>query len=426
MLTILNSNISLAHQFIGLSPSISALSQSEAITSTAQGTDCLFYNPATLPVQRPHLSILGVEGNTDRDSISRVEDYQSGESAVISGEDFALEEFYKKLNSDKPIRLSTTARVLDLVLPYFSLSSIGSVRASSARNIDSYTMKTEADIGAIGGVGFSIWRFSFGLARYGLLRVGVESSPSTAQFNAIDTAIKDKTFTPQLLPFREFTSFQYGGLNGTNAGLLFRFLPDNQSGIGLAVLNAGSAKSSRKAPIDREDFRQLENELFNEAQSHSLELTVPADIPQIINLGTNLAYGNPEEPFFAQIAIDYHDINGDYIQNKLAIASEVALILTDKAALASAWPVYSRDNLVYHMGLLGLRGFFSIRPSSYLSYGIGMSFHFGTQMKISLLKLDVDAFELKTLESDNSIDTTQINELDLLGLSAKLALTLIF
>ena len=426
MYTVSASKVALCHQFVGLAPSASGVGQAEALTSTAQGSDCLFYNPASLPLQRPHLSLFGVDANTDRDSVSRVEDYQTGDYAFISEEEFALEEFYHKLNSDKPINLSSTARLLDLVLPYFSLGTFGVLRASSGRISDSYYMNTSVDMGAIGGIGFSIWRFYFGFAKYALLRAGVRSTPSAEQFDVIDNAINDKSFSPSILPFRDFTSIEYGGLNGSNLGFMFQPLPDNLSSVGVAVLNVGSPKFSSKAPIKHKDFDKIEDELILEAQSHSIELERPEELPQMVNVGASLAYGNPEEPVFARIAADFHDMNGSYIDNKLAIATEFGLVLTDQAALASAWPIYSRDSLVYHMGLLGIKGFFSIRPKSYLTYGFGMSFHFGTQMKISILKLDINAFELKTLKENNTVDTTQIHELDLVGFNAKLALTLIF
>lgn len=426
ILSLLRGTGSLGQPYVGLAPSTSALSQAEALTSTARGSDCLFYNPANLANERPHLGILGVEATADRDSVERVRDYQSQDSKLVSGEDFALDEFYRKLNSDKPINLKSTARILDLVLPFFAISTIGVIKASSNRNTDSYHMNTYTDVGIIGGLGLSFMGFSLGVSRFSVLRAGLESNPSLSQFAVIDDAIKSDTFSDELLPFDEFTSFQYGSVAGTNIGALFQIFSENPSSIGIAVLNVGSANSSSKSSIKRKDFKDLETKLFTEAEKHGITVSVPEKIPQMLNVGANLAYGNSDDPLFARIACDYQDIGGDFIEHKLAIASELSLVLTDEAALASAWPFYSSDRIVYHMGLLGLRSFVSVRPSSYLSYGLGMSFHFGTQMQLSLLKLDINAFELKALSNDNSIDSGEINERDKIGVSAKLALTLIF
>ena len=303
-----------ANHSVGLIPSTDSLGRAEAITSAPNRTDALFYNPASLPWQSVHIGIAGIEFSSDKDSIDKTE--ASSQSQQTSDES-VLKDFYQKLNSEHPIEISSTARLIQIVLPFVSVSSFAKAEANSqkVRGTDAYhAMKTKFTMGLIAGLGFSIKRLSFGYSTYGLIKSSIESSPTEDQLSTISNAIENNNFDENTVPFRDFTRFYYGGARGSNAGVQWQLFDDNPSSIGIAVLNIGDTKFKKETPFEREDVKEIEETLTEESQVHNITLELPQEIPQMLNAGIALGYGKRDSIGKFRVALDYNDINGDVIE----------------------------------------------------------------------------------------------------------------
>lgn len=408
----------IAHaQSVGLIQSPSSRGHAEAVTSNISGTDSLFYNPAALAWQAWSFRLVGVEAASDTDSQERVKKFVNNESDSKS---FSLVDMYDKLNSTKPVAVESVARLADIAIPYFAVSSFSRLAATSESTADHYDMNVYGDVGATAGFAIKIGKLGIGYSQFRLIRARINTQPSQEQFQAIMDAAENNTLDENTVPFRDFTQFYYGGAVGQNAGLLYRLFDEkNPSAIGVSALNIGGTKFTTKAPITNKKLKELEKTMQEEAGTYDIDLELPSDIPEMYNVGVTLGWGNEESVFRALCSVEEDDVGGDYIQYKTAASCDMGFQLPDKLALASAVDVYKNDKYLYHAGLMSARVFGGRRFDVYDAYGAGLSFHFGYMKQISLVRLDLEGFQTTPLQD-------KFKHLALTGVRAVLGLTLIY
>jgi hypothetical protein len=407
--------------WVGLAPSSEARGRGEAVTANAHGSDALFYNPALLRRQRFSARLVGLELNSDEASVKLAR-----KAYTEQEKGFELAEVYSKFNSDQPSFFSTTARALDIVTPFVAASSFASMSGSSFRpevsgeQLPYYDMSFGADVGIIGGFAVGLYKLSLGYSQYTLTRAQIDTNPFESTINQIRTESKEGTLNTSDINFRDFTQFYYGGTRGHNAGMSLALFDDNPSNISVSVLNIGGSKFTSDSPIDRKDFRKAEDKLLEEAATYSIELRTPTELQQITNAGIYLGYERPDSIINSGVTIDYHDIGNDAIKQKLAASYHFGIEFPDKLAMAAAKPFIIKEKHVIHAGLLGLKAFGGTRIGSYATEGLGMTFHIGYNMLVSLIRIDLEAYRIHPL-GDNPDNITQS-----VGGKATVGLTLIF
>lgn len=421
LLSIMLAPVSLAQSWVGLAPSAEARGRGEAVTADAHGSDVLFYNPALLRRQRFSLRILGVEMNSDESSVKLAKDaYENGE------EDFTLAEVYSKFNSSAPSFFSSTARALDIVTPYAAISSFASVSGGSFMptvtpdQLPYYDMSFVADAGVIAGFGVGIKKLSLGYSQYTLTRAQINTTPLESTIDQIRTEADAGTLAETEIAFREFTRFFYGSTRGHNAGMSIELFDDNPSNISVSVLNIGGSRFTEKSPVNRQDFRAAEDKLLEEANTYNIELSTPSDLPQMTNAGISLNYALSDTALNTGLAVDYHDIEGDTVEHKLAASWHFGLELPDKLAMLTATPVFKHEKHVIHAGLLGIKAFGGARVGSYGTEGLGASFHVGYNQLVSVVRIDLEAYRIHPLAGNPDNITPSI------GGKAAIGITLIF
>ncbi len=409
-------------QSIGLLPSSSTRAKAEAVVSDVSGSDALFYNPAGLAWQSWSLRLIGVEMGSDTDSQKRISDFQQ---QTTSDETSMIAEAYRKLQSPQPVVVETTARLADLAIPYLSFTSFSRITGKSeylgeAKQVDGYDMQLDADFGAAAGASIKIGKLGIGYSQYRLVRSQIRSSPSSAQLNSVIDAAAAEELTEETVAFREFSKFRFGGAFGQNLGLLYRFFgAGNPSGIGLSVLNLGGTKFSEELPVTNKDLLEYEERFRAEADLYGIEMSLPDDIPEMINAGLSLGWSAQEDAVKIYCSVDENDIGGDRVTHKTAAGCEAGLTLPDKLALALAAEIIKKDDQIYHVGLLGARVFGGRRFDAYESQGAALSLHLGYKKVISLVRIDLEAFQTKALDE-------RYKFMAMTGFRAILGLTLIF
>lgn len=404
---------------VGLVASTSSWGRAEALTSSARGSDALYYNPALQAFNRFSLRLLSIEVATDKNSVNEtVEKYQNG----IDPRKFTVGDFYRRLDSEKPISTETMARLLDITVPYLGVSSIADLKVSSRRLPDTsaYDMRVSADVGGIAGFALSFKGIAIGYSQYQITRAVVASSPSDDQMSKIRQAVAADELTDQTVPFRDFSSFQYGGARGHNIGFAFRPIGDNPTGLALSVLNMGNARFGENSMIRSKDLHTLETKMRAEAQQYDIALSKPDEIPEMINAGVNVGLEDPDGYFHLLLAGDYDDIGGHTLDHKLGTSCEAGFELPAKLALLASWPILKKEKKYQiHMGFLGLSVFGGYRPGDYYTRGARIAFHFGYNKIFSIVKLEIEGFELTPVK--NNIDTQ-----GMYGLKSILGLTFLF
>jgi hypothetical protein len=390
----------------------------------------VFYNPAALAWARFQVGLLGIELNASANQ-ARVSSSQDDVNKDSSAEKVDVEQLYKLLNSEDPLYVGTTVRALEITAPYFSVASfINNAQTSRKVNdVDTpfYDMRSQLDIGLIAGVAIRYKKFSVGYSQYLLLRAALVSQPNESEFSTIRGALEDGSFGEDTIDYRSFTNAEYGGTRGSNIGLLYRFWEDNPTAIGLSVLNVGASRFKANAPIEREDFKKTETQMIEAAANENIDLRLPNELPQIVNVGANLGWGGDqsEDILVARASVDAHDVSGDVVSNKLAASFELGIQLPDKLALLASTPINPSGNKGegsdngLHIGFLGATAYGGIRPGQYRTSGANIAFHMGYKRAISLLRLDLDYYSLEPIGP-------QSTAIQAAGLRAVLGLTLIY
>jgi hypothetical protein len=356
----------------------------------------------------------------DNDSANKERELLSEESDTKT---FTIEDFYDQLYSQKTTSLESTLRFGDIAIPFFGLTGFSRAGATStfvdSSSRDYYDMNVRGDFGVAAGLAVKWGKLALGYSQYRLVRAHVHTEPSEAQIQQI-ADVAAGTANESTVPYRDFSEFYYGGAVGHNAGLLYRFFgDDNPSAIGISVLNAGKTKFRHDAPITNKALIKLEESMQQEAKDHDIVMTLPPDIPEMVNTGVTLGWGDEDTGFRATLSVDESDIGGKHIEHKTAASAEVGVFLPDDLALATAAEIIEIKERTYHVGLLGARIFGGTRIKAYESFGGGLSFHFGYKKKISLLRLDIDAFQSRALKD-------QYQLFGVTGFRAAFGLALIF
>ncbi len=417
-----------AEQLMGLSPSTRIRARAEAVTAAVRGSDSLFYNPAALAWNGVQIGVISIESAL---SVNRPDDFlvaeeqvdAEGNEQVAVNQSKAMEEFYGLLNSEDPIVTSATIRAVEVAVPFISLASFATTSQSSQKVNDAtspyYDMRTRADVGLIAGFGVRYKKLALGFSQYLLVRAEIQSQPSEDQFNSVREALEAGTFSDDTVDYRNFSRANYGGARGNNFGMLYRFWEDNPSAIGVSVLNAGVTHFKAKAPIDRKDFRKVEQEFIALAEENNISLYTPEALPQVVNVGLNVGWGGNEadDVFVARASLDVHDVLGEHIKDKLAGSWELGIQLPDKIALATSLPIPipidDKRPLIVHVGVLGLTAYGGMRMGEYRTSGFNLALHLGVERIVSLLRFDIDYYELTPIGGDSSAVPT--NGIRLMG-----------
>jgi hypothetical protein len=421
-----------AQIFYGLAPSPESRARAEALTVDPKGSDALFYNPAAIPGLRAHLSLLGIEMSADSQSsdvIAKIYRDKQTSSQVD------LQAFYEKFDTDQPTFFETTARAIDFATPILSLSSFVAVRGSGDRIEDFESPFTQpyrdfrlgVDTGIIGGVGLRLWKLSFGAAYYLLGRTAIRGRPTDDQIAGIRDSIAADSFQADQQAISEYTELYYGGTTGQNFGIIYNWWEGNPSGIGVSILNASGSKFKSKIPLERQDFKKVEEKVLAQADAYDIELKVPDAIEQVVNVGVNLGYTQDKALFSLGVAVDYNDIGGNTIDNKLASAWHAGVNLPDEIALALSSFIYDKGDHRIHLGLLGIRAFGGIRPGAYATEGATISFHSGLNKQFSLVKLEITGYRLHPARNPEPQASTQKGRaVGMAGFSGNIGLTLMY
>ena len=139
-----------------------------------------------------------------------------------------------------------------------------------------------------------------------------------------------------------------------------------------------------------------------EATEVGVDLKTPTTIKQMINAGGHLELGQKGEDFLnLSFSVDYQDINGSVIDNKLSFAAEFGLHIPDSWAVKFSVPIYEKDGTYYHVGLLNLNLVSGYRVNESYSYGATLGTHWGFNRALSLLRMDFQAS--KTISLDENV-----------------------
>lgn len=411
---------------IGLSPSPRSRGLAEAVTAAdGSRSDALFYNPALMARSALHLGVAGAGVVVDRGST------KLAEAAARDGSDVdPLQSVADKLASKDPTYAGTHGRLLDIITPFGGIAGFGGASLYSEHDADAahHRAKLSADAGAIVGVAAKLGPVSLGYSQYWLNRAGLSLDVDSSTREALVAATESGPLTPGQFPYNDFTTAEFGGATGGNAGLVLRPFPDNMSQIGVAVLNTNGVKFSPHSAYGNEKTaNRLSGSLHEEAAAYGVDIVKPAYIPQLINAGMQLGFGAEDEhgkstTWHVVMLTDYNDIGGDTLTHKFAAGLTSGITLSDKLALATGVPVLplSEDykEAYLHVGLRAIEVYSGVRPGEYAAAGARLQLHVGVSNRIAPLYLEIEGYSLTADPNGNYIST--------MGFKASLAAALLF
>lgn len=388
-------------QTFGLAPSTNASGRAEALTSGAIGTDALFYNPALLVRAPWSARLLSLEGARGLDE-SKVPDGFLDKPSLI--------EALKILEDSDSIYVSVSARALDLTTPYSGITSFAKTSLEIADNRSStgtYSLNSTSDLGAAVGFGVLKGKFSLGYSHYVLSRAQIIATPSAVDAAQAVQASESGQVGQTTQIVRNFTETKFGSALGHNAGANYTFRDDNQSGIGLALLNIGDSKFRSSIPYKHKEITRIESQIEEEARTNGVELVLPDAIKQQFNAGGNLSLADNDSYLDAILTADYFDIGGLPGKRRFAGSWQLGLKVPDEHAVKSAVPIIMFRHLqeilgdkpsgpygaFIHMGLSHLRVFGGYREKSYVTRGASLGLHFGMNYLVSIAKLEGEIYE---------------------------------
>lgn len=396
---------------LGLSPTTEVLAQSEAVITNAQGSESLYYNPSLLAWQGLRLSLVGVEAYADRNSIELAKKFENKKFGEES-----LADFLEELSTIPEAKLRIAARLIDLSLPYFAFSSFSNLDLRYTKDNNAYQTQIRHRLGGITGFAFSFDKFAIGLSHYRFVQSGVLLDMTADELNESITAAQEGR--EDEITYQDFSETEFGYAEGLNSGAFYRFWDDNPSGIGISVLNIGGTEFSETSGIHIPEAKEAEKKLDDFQEKHQLSPSLPTTIPEYVNAGLNLGVGNDRSPFHARVAFEAHDLGGNGLRHRESASFSLGVELPSKLAMLSAIPLIVTDETTFHGGFLGLKVFGGARTEEQYSTGSTLSFHFGQDMIISYLRLDITAFQSINLNPKDSFPELQ-------GARALLSATLI-
>ena len=126
------------------------------------------------------------------------------------------------------------------------------------------------------------------------------------------------------LTFPTILSFLLVKSRGQNAGAFLSFSKNNDSGIGLSVLNIGNTKTKKIKNKLRGEFSKVGEVAEEQASKLGLNIAETTEIKEQVNVGLNFST-NRKSYLFAHIAADYHDIFDKSLENKLSASTEMGI-----------------------------------------------------------------------------------------------------
>lgn len=394
---LLISEISYSVPTVGLSPSVAALGQAESLVASSYGVDSLFYNPANLAWQGAHLGLLSGAARVDQGTINSVDDFldKEAESSVIKN-------FFEGVQEQDRAYGASTFRVLELSIPFLSATSFTQLEFDYSRS-DSETrlLDVESNTGAIGGLAIKLSpRLSVGVSYYKLARAQLKFSPNQQQYDEIVLSTQEEFDEMDVAPF---TDAKIGYAEGYNGGLSWRFWDENPSGIAMSILNIGGTSFEKDPTSVKSDLLNKGDEQARKfLEKHNITAEIPAGIPQIVNVGLSLGVGSIESSFHARLNAEKQDVMGYYLEHKNTASFSLGFQLPPTLALLTAGPIAPGKDTWFHGGILGLRVFGGVRQDVSQSAGGQLSLHFGQEKKISILRIDLNYFFSRKMNSESA------------------------
>ncbi len=332
---------------IGLAPTIEGLTRMEVSTAYCHPKEAIFYNPAILADRAINIQLVSAGLQVDKNSADSINKLAKSDS--ISTLDLLSE----TVQREDLLLARARLNILNIALPYFGYSMFLSGRFNSQKinNVTDPYLDTRFRLrfGEAVGFAFNINQFAFGFSIYSLEQSSVRITPNDTQITTIQDAIAANDLSPSTTSFSDFTSMKLGGGTGYNFGALFRPFAGNGTGLGFAILNVGGTKftpTGWSKIIDIKDYN-FADEVKEEADRFGILLGTPNEIHQMINAGLHLS-NDRESLLNATYSLDYQDIGGATIKHKLAMAGELGFKLSDKVALITSLPVFTKNNHTYY------------------------------------------------------------------------------
>ncbi|MDC0254284.1 hypothetical protein OAK75_05255 [Bacteriovoracales bacterium] len=377
-------------------PSNFSLNRAETMTAYPYKGSYFWYNPALFTYSTLKINLVGGDVILDDKGKTEIEDRFNQKSIDT------LDEFTRVLGQEEATISGGNLEVLKVYLPYIGLTTFAQGIVSSAPISGGKSLTSTLRAGATAGLAIGYGGLSIGYSVYLLKQAQIKSTPNSSQLATIKTHYEAGTLTPNNVNLSDYTDVFYGETLGQNVGLHYQFFDNNYSGIGVSVLNLGGAKFGSQKSLIKDVVKDLDKKMEEEATEVGVDLKMPTTIKQMINAGAHLELGQKGEDFLnLSFSVDYQDINGSVIDNKLSFAAEFGLHIPDSWAVKFSVPIYEKDGTYYHVGLLNLNLVSGYRVNESYSYGATLGTHWGFNRALSLLRMDFQAS--KTISLDENI-----------------------
>jgi len=379
-----------------LIPSSFSLNRSETMTAYPYKGSYFWYNPALFKYSTLKINILGVDAILDHNTQNKIDDRLNQKDIDT------LDELSNVLDMNESTISGGRLNILKIYFPYIGLTTFGQALVSTTSVDNGKNLLASIRAGAVMGFALSFKGFSLGHSFYLLKQAQVESSPNSTQLATIKTHYNAGTLTPGNVNLDDYTNVYYGEALGHNVGLHYQFFEDNHSGIGVSVLNLGHTKFGEERSLIKGVVKDLDKKMEDEAAEIGVGLKTPSRLEQMINVGLHLELGQKGDDIFnASLSMDYHDVEGKVITNKMSFAAEIGLHIPTDWAVHFSLPFYEKDNIFYHVGLLNFNLIGGHRVNESYSYGASLGTHWGVNRKLSLLRMDFQVS--KTISLDELI-----------------------
>jgi hypothetical protein len=402
-------------QSIALIKNVEGATKAEAMTTSARGGSALYYNPACLVFNSFDLQLIGIEAIVDRRLVDAKKEYDErkkiGDTNLNANSEENLKRVYDLLFYGNDINATANAHIINFSVPYAAIQSFASTSVTTGTNDASQNASADltSRAGVIGGFAIKIGSLAIGISKYFLIESSIHEEISFQQISSIRQAMQEDPATIQSIRYSDFTKATLGNSEGYNLGTFYQFIKDNPSGIGISILNAGASPFRKALPRRYAKLNSYQNDYEQKADEYGIELELPAKIPQLTNLGILMGMGGGAQDIFtANLALDYDDLNGEYldVDRKFAASTEVGLILADEMAmlLRGKIPFYNPETKEtkgagIYVGLLGFKLNAGVRPNDRYTYGVSLLGHAGNQ-SVSLLKFALQTLVEKPLNSN--------------------------
>ncbi len=375
-----------------LIPSNFGLNRAETMTAYPYKGSYFWYNPALFKYSGLKINFVGVDFILDDNTKNNINDRLNQKDIDT------LDEFSKILDQDDATISGGSLNVLKLYLPYFGLTTFAQGIVTSSPTSDGKVLNSLIRAGVTSGFAISLGKLSIGYSAFLIKQAQVLSSPDSSQLETIKSHYEAGTLNPSNVNLADYTNAYYGETFGQNIGVHYQFFDNNNSGIGVSILNAQGSTFGNTKSLIKGVVKDLDKEMEKEATKIGVTLKKPGHLKQLINAGIHLELGQKGDDLLnLSLSADYQDINGVTIDNKLSFASEFGLHIPDSVAVKFSAPIGEKDGTYYHVGLLNLNLIAGYRPKESYSYGATLGTHWGVNRTLSLLRMDFQASKTVSL-----------------------------